>query len=258
MSARVSPRFPWPGVCFLALALLVSSAAGGPLVTPAQGISIGWQDCRSGGNPGFDRQTFGCGSNTTQLPLFPGIQLSVPIDSVFSVELVIDVDVAAAALPDWWSMDGTCRPVSWTASAGVTGSCADAWNGANAASSVQGWLPGTPGSSAHHARLLVAAGVLASDFVTLNANTPYTLCRVTLDSRKTTVCPSGCTTPACMVFNSVLIRRLPGSAVETVLVTAPEAAGANVVIWQPLAGAADCASVPVRRSTWSAVKALYR
>jgi hypothetical protein len=60
------------------------------------------------------------------------------------------------------------------------------------------------------------------------------------------------------VFNSVLLRRLPGSTVEEVLVSAPEVAGNNMVTWQPLNGAADCASVPVRRSSWGAVKALYR
>jgi hypothetical protein len=81
---------------------------------------------------------------------------------------------------------------------------------------------------------------------------------VALDSRNTTLCSGGCSTPACMVLNSVLIRRLPGSAVEEVLLSDPEFAGANVVVWQPLLGAADCASVPTRRNSWGAVKALYR
>jgi hypothetical protein len=31
-----------------------------------------------------------------------------------------------------------------------------------------------------------------------------------------------------------------------------------MVLWQPAVAGADCASVPVRRSSWSAVKALYR
>ena len=243
------------GCGVLALALLAAS----PPVR-AQGISIGWQDCRSGGNAGFDRQSFGCTSNTTQFPLYPSVRLAAPVDSVFSVELVIDVDVAADPLPEWWLMDaGSCRALSWTASAPFPGGCSDAWGGAgSSAAVVQGWLPGVPGGSSRHARLLVAAGVLAQDAVALAADVSYTLCRVALDSRNTAACTSGCTTPACLVFNSVLIRRLPGSAFEEVLVTTPEVAGANVVVWQPLLGSADCASVPVRRSTWGAVKALYR
>ena len=238
----------------LALALLAASPPA-----RAQGIAIGWQDCHDGGITSFDRQNFSCASNTTVFPLYPTVRLTTPVDSVFSVELVIDVDVAADPLPEWWLMDsGTCRALSWTASATFPGSCSDAWGGsATSAATVQGWLPGTPGNSSRHARLLVAAGV-AGGAVALAADVPYTLCRVALDSRSTDSCRTGCTTPACLVFNSVLLRRLPGSAVEEVLVTTPEVAGANVVAWQPLLGFADCASVPVRRSTWGAVKALYR
>lgn len=236
----------------LALALLAAPGAA-----RAQGISLGWQDCRSGGNPGFDRQTFLCTTNTIQLPLYPGVRLLAPVDSVFSVELVIDVDVASDPMPAWWSMDGTCRSLAWFADVTQAGSCADPWNGLGVAS-VQGWLLGTPRNSNRHARLLVAAGVLAQDAVKLDADVPYTLCRVVLDSRGTTPCPTGCLTPACMVFNSVLLRRLPGSTVEEVLVSTPEVAGTNMVLWQPAVAGADCASVPVRRSSWSAVKALYR
>ena len=247
----------WSRVCGAAWlwGAFASLAAAGTL--GPQGISIGWQDCRSAGNPGSNQLTFGCNSNTIQMPLYPAVLLAVPVDSVFSVELVIDVDVASDPLPDWWSMNGTCRTLSWFADVAQAGSCTDPWNGVGAAS-VQGWLLGSPGNSGRHARLLVAAGVLAQDAARFDAGVPYTLCRVVLDSRGTTACAAGCTTPACMVFNSVLLRRLPGTTVEEVLVTAPEVAGNNVVVWQPLSGSADCASVPVRRSTWGAVKALYR
>ena len=90
-----------------ALALALLAAAPAPR---AQGIAIGWQDCRSGGSLGFDRQNFNCASNTSSFPLYPSVRLATPVDSVFSVELVIDVDVAADPMPDWWLMDsGTCR-----------------------------------------------------------------------------------------------------------------------------------------------------
>jgi hypothetical protein len=235
----------------LALAALAPRAAG------AQGISLGFQDCRAGGTPGFNAQNFGCGSNTTQFPIFAGLQLLAPVDSVFSSELVIDVDVASDPMPAWWSMDGTCRTLSWFAGTTQAGSCSDPWNGLGAAT-VQGWLLGTPANSNRHARMLVAAGVVAENAVKFDANVPYSLCRILLDSRNSTLCPTGCTTPACMVFNSVLLRRVPGSTVEEVLVSTPEVAGNNWLMWQPTLGSANCASVPVRRSTWGAVKALYR
>ena len=242
-----------------ALLLIGATLLADPSGVSAQGLSIGWQDCRSGGNPGGSLQDFGCTSNTSAFPMYPGVRLLAPVDSVFSMEVVIDVDVASDPLPDWWSMDGTCRTVqaSWFAGSAQPGSCSDAWNGVGVAS-VQGWLPGTPGNSTRHARLLVAAGVLAPDAVTLDANVSYTVARVVLNSTNSTSCAAGCTTPACLVFNSLLIRRLPGSSVEEILVTDAEVAGANMVAWNPQFGTANCASVPVRRSTWGAVKALYR
>jgi hypothetical protein len=252
----VAALSPVPRVACLCGALaLAALAAAGP--ARAQGISLGWQDCRAGGNPGFNAQNYGCGSNLIQFPMFPGVRLLAAVDSVFSSELVIDVDVASDPMPAWWSMDGSCRPLSWSAGALQPGSCSDPWNGLGAAT-VQGWLPGSPGNSNRHARMLVAAGVLSEDAVKFDADVPYTLCRIVLDTRNTTVCPTGCTTSACLVFNSVLLRRLPGSTVEEVFVSTPEVAGNNIVMWQPGLGGANCASVPVRRSTWGAVKALYR
>ena len=249
------PQSRWVVLSVAMLAPLWARPAAGQ----GHGISIGWEDCRAGGGPGFDRPPpFGCASNNSSFPLYAGVQLASPIDSVFSAELVIDVDVAASPLPDWWSMDGTCPRAGWRGrqvsprEAAPTPGTAPVWARCRAG------CPACPGDSARHARLLVAATVLSSSAVTLDADVAYTVCRVTLDSRNTTACPNGCTTPACMVFNSLLIRRLPGSSVEEILVTDPEVAGANMVVWHPLLGSADCASVPVRRSTWGAVKSLYR
>ena len=222
----------------------------------AQGLSLGWQDCRSGPGSGFGTQAYGCLGNITELPLFPTFVLAAPLDSVYTMELVIDVDVAVDPLPAWWRMDpGECRAGGWTATGSITGSCSDPWSGAGVAAA-QGWLPGTPGDTTRHGRLLVAANVLPQAAVALQPNVPYVACRVLLRTNRTDVC-DGCQTPACLVFNSVLIRRLPGSSVEELLLDSPETPGANWVQWQGGAGA-DCQSVPVRRRTWGAVKALYR
>lgn len=221
----------------------------------AQGIAIGWHDCRPPGGGGFNGQNYGCTSNIITLPLFASFSLATPVDSVWAMELVVDVDVATEALPAWWRMEpGGCRADSWAADASLAGSCADAWNGTGAAAA-QGWLPGQPGASPRHGRLLVAASVLPNDAVALDADVPYTACRILLRTSNTTSC-EGCLIPACLVFNSLLIRRLPGSSVEEVLLSVAESPAANMVAWQGVG--ADCQSVSVRRSTWGAVKALYR
>ena len=72
----------------------------------------------------------------------------------------------------------------------------------------------------------------------------------------TTVC-AGCSGPACLVLNSILLRRQPGAIGGDVAVTTPGPGDANWATWQGGAGA-NCASVPARAVTWGRVKSLYR
>ena len=220
-------------VGWLALAM---SFALGPAAhnAHAAGLSIGWLNCRALGGAGVDNQLFGCSSEINDLPLQAAFVLSSPVDSVIAFELVIDVDVADVLAP---------------------ASCDDPWQGAGVAA-VQGWLAGTPGGSPRHGRLLVAAAAIPGTFVTLDADVAYTAARAVLRTNKTLTC-EGCAIPACLVFNSVLIRRLPGSSVETLTLSNPEVPGLERVRWQGGSGA-DCQAVPTRRSTWGAVKSLYR
>jgi hypothetical protein len=59
------------------------------------------------------------------------------------------------------------------------------------------------------------------------------------------------------VFNSLLVRRLHVPADEEIVISGPETGGSDRAVWNS-GSLADCAAVPVRRTTWSAVKALYR
>jgi hypothetical protein len=237
---------------------LLALFLGGTLSAPAsaQGLKLAWQDCRAPDGAGFTSQAFGCQSVITEFPLFPSFTLATLVDSVYAAELVIDVDVDADPLPEWWRMDpGQCRANGWRADAAPLSACADAWEG-NGTAAFQGWLPGTPGSSGRHGRLLIAASVFSEDAVALQPFTAYAACRVVLRTNATLDCP-GCDVPACLVFNSILLRRLPGSSVEEVFLGEAASPGENMVIWQSPNGP-NCLSVPVRRSTWGAVKALYR
>jgi len=246
----------------LALVAGVSACVAASLAAAApatQGLSLSWQDCRPPAGGGFLDQAFGCGSNIVEFPMFPSFSLASPIDSVYAMELVIDVDVASGPnpMPAWWAMQmPPCSANGWAADAAPSASCNDAWGG-KGTGSFQGWLPGTPGASARHGRLLVAVSALPQDAVKLDAATPYTACRVLLRSANVSSCPDGCMVPACLVFNSLLIRRFHLPSDQEILVSGGEVAGSDRVTWQGGAGA-DCASVPTRRATWGAVKALYR
>ena len=256
MSSRAFRARAWPCIRdgIATLAALAMSAVAVP--SHAGGLSIGWQDCRAEGATGTDQLSFGCGSSLVEFPLFPALSLAAPVDSVIAMELVVDVDVAADVLPLWWRMDpGQCRAGGWRADVVAVSSCTDPWLDEGVAST-QGWFPGQPGGAARHGRLLVAVAATPGNMASLAADTPYSLCRILLRTNNTLTC-EGCTTPACLVFNSVLIRRLPGSSPEELTFSDPEAPGLTQVRWQGGSGA-DCQAVPVIRRTWGAVKSLYR
>jgi hypothetical protein len=237
----------------LAAVLTAGPAAGA-------GLSIAWDDCHTPLGMGQFTKSFGCASEGLDFPLFASFSLPATMDSVYSMELVIDVDVAIPEgnpLPAWWLMAPGCRNNGWAADgSGSLSSCPDAWGGLGTGS-FQGWLPGTPGSSTRHARLLVAVGVLPEDAVTLLGNASYTACRILLRTVNTLSCGDGCTTPACLVFNSLLVRRRHTPEDVEIVLSGGESGGSDRVVWQGGAGA-DCAAVPTRRTTWAAVKALYR
>ena len=250
-----SSRILLTPLCALAGVAVAACLAASP-AAGAAGLSIGWHDCRPPLGGGFNTQAFGCSSDIAEFQMFPSFSLPSTMDSVYSMELVIDVDVARDPLPAWWLMAPGCRANGWFADGTASPSCPDAWNGLGTGS-FQGWIPGTPGNSTRHARLLVAAGVLPQDAVTLLANASYTACMIVLRSVNTVSCNDGCDAPACIVFNSLLVRRLHTPEDQEIVISGPEINGSDRIFWQGGTGA-DCLSVPIRRSTWGAVKALYR
>ena len=222
------------------------------------GLSLGWQDCRTAPGAGGDNQNFGCTVTINDLPLIPALKLTTAIDSVIACELVIDVGLATSTLPPWWHMEpGGCRatPSAWSASLATAVSCPDAWQG-QATALATSWLTSFPGSTSDRGRLTVAVAALPGVLARLERDIPLALCRIALRSDNSLTC-SGCSIPGCLVFNSLLIRRLPGSLWEEATIATPEVAGATWVRWQGGLGA-DCQALPTRRSTWGAVKALYR
>lgn len=217
-------------------------------------LTLAWQDCLGGG--GLLNNAFGCSSNISTFPLVPTFQLAQPVDSVYAAELVIDVDVAADTLPAWWRMDpNQCRAGALSADAMIAAtSCEDPWNGQGTAD-VQGYIVGVPYGSPRHARILVDVSVPSGAARSLLAGHDYAACRLLLQTTNTLTC-AGCATPACLLFNSITLLRLPGASPASVTVGGGNSTG-NRVTWESGTGA-SCDAVPVRHSTWGAVKALYR
>ncbi len=242
------------GMPELVLRLLVLSCLGAATAQAGPALTLGWLDCRPVGGSG--NQSFGCGSNTTEMLLYPTFELAGPVDSVFQLEMVIDIQHASDPLPQWWRLDpNQCRADQAVADGTFSSGCTDPWSGQGVAA-VQGYLTGPPGRLTTQARLLVAATVPSQNPVVLSSGVAYSAPRVRIRTGNSTTC-AGCLASACLVLNSIRVLRLPGSTPEAITLTVSSGETANWVSWQGGVGA-DCAAVPVRNRTWGAVKSLYR
>lgn len=238
--------------CLVVLALL---AVSGPVRSGT--LALRWDECVEGG--GLGNKSFVCGLAIDGALCVPTIQLPAPVDSVIGVEWVVDLIAATPTLPDWWQFStGACRPSALTAStnfAGI-GACADPWNG-QALALVQVYAPGEPRGGLNQARIICTSSVLAAAQVRLDAGTAYYPGVMRLSYTKSTGADAcaGCTTPVCLVLNSMNLLRHPGASVQT-LEYVPELGDPNQVSWQGAGG--DCQLVPARNRTWGAIKSLYR
>jgi hypothetical protein len=237
-------------------------AVGPPAVRAAEGLYLTWNDCASGPGATRDRGS-SCASETGQQNLYCAFGVSAPVDSVLGLELVVDVQSADPALPDWWRFDmGGCRAGNLRAGFVFPSPspCGDFLNG-NAAGGLQGYYLNEPRGGASQARIQVAASLLESvgGYASLDPNGMYYAACLTLTNTRTIgagAC-AGCPQPVCLVLNSITLRRQPGALGGDQFLSVPGPGQANWATWQGGLGA-DCAAVPVRAVSWGRVKSLYR
>lgn len=226
-----------------------------------EGLFLTWDDCEPGGT---HDEAFDCGSNGVTLSLYCAFSTAVTTGAdVLSLEAVVDVQHSLATLPDWWRMSaggGECRSGQLLASADFTAnnSCADPWSGL-AAAEVQGYVYGEPHGLPSQVRIKVVSGVKSANARTLVAGVQYYGMKLLLSTDRSggSFACAGCSAPACLVLNSILVRRLPGSPGGDLFLTIPGPGNANRATWRGGAGA-DCVQVPARRTTWGSIKSLYR
>jgi len=218
-------------------------------------LHLSWDACDSDAGAAHNR-TFDCVDAGATHVLHAAFTLAAPVDSVFGLEVVVDLQSASTTLPDWWRLDGTgCRTGALSADLlfGTT-SCAPAF-GPTALASFPSYTVGMPRGGTNQARIKVGVGVSPDQAVTLLAGTPYQAVRLKITSASTATC-TGCATGTCLVLNSILLKRPPSALGGNVYVLTPGPGAANWATWQ--GDGSDCAAVPVRAVTWGAIKALYR
>jgi hypothetical protein len=219
-------------------------------------LFLNWDIC---GPSGSSQEVFDCSSNDGSEVLYCSFTLAQPLDQVVGVEVVVDVSHSEDPLPAWWQMGpGGCRFGDLSADGDPPSGtdCGDFWAG-KWAGGLQGYLVGQPRGGTNQARIKVALSLLPADARTLSAGTLYDAARIVFGNQSTTGAGScsGCGLDACLVLNSIWIKRLPGAPGGDVFLENP-GAGGNLATWQGTG--ADCSAVPVHTASWGKIKALYR
>ena len=221
----------------------------------AGGLNLRWTACA--GDAGVQNRAFACNTNLGSNVMVGSFILDNNILQVNGNELVVDLTTASATLPDWWKFTaaGTCRQSSLSIAAHDGTACPDMFT-LQASMNIAAYQMGLHGTNS--ARILCVNAVQTSLIVDLFAAQEYGIAKWTVQNAKTvgTGACAGCTTPACITFNSANITTEAGLS-DTKLTT-EASAGSNYITWQGGTGTNCPAATPTRNATWGSVKSLYR
>jgi hypothetical protein len=251
----------------LALSLLALATAA----HAGQGVNLRWNACL--GDAGTANRNFACNTNTGSETLVASFELGTDLPLISGNEVVIDLASAGTAIPAWWQMwtPGSCRPSSLSMNATISASadaCAD-WANAQAFGGIAAYDIGSRGVNT--ARIKLALSVAVLSLSGLSAGQEYFSFNLVIIHAKTvgTGACAGCTTPVCIVFSSDKLTT-PVPALDRMITGPTNGTDSNFITWQGGAGVvvppgpwgaggSGCPSAtPTRRTTWGAVRALYR
>ncbi len=235
-------------------ALMVAGMFGASTASAQGGLNLSWDDC--GTNGGAD-MAFACNANTgTAFNLFASVANSSTVNQYVGSAAVFDFQSQGSTLPDWWQYGGCRLSTSLTAApaAGAT-TCPDItdnpqFGGIDYASGFEG--------NANRSRLRTAYAMDAGLAGQLTAGVERTVIQISINRQRTTGTGScaGCSTPMCLVFNSVLLDDV-NPALPRTIETAP--LNRRHVTWQGTPSGFICPdAVPTKSRTWGQLKSLYR
>ncbi len=238
---------------FFALAaatLALSANVASAQILPGGQINLGWGDCHAGG--GAVDQAFTCGSNTgLAFSLYASVVPPAGLTEFVGTAGVIDFQSAASPMPLWWQYGGCRASSSLTAApaAGVT-TCFDLTD--NPQFGGIDYAYGFGGTN--RARLRTAYAMDAGLAHAVQSVDEMTVLQISINRQRTTGAGScsGCLTPVCIVFNSLLLDQVTTTLPKGYVTSGPQ----QFATWQ---GGGSCpGSTPTQSRTWGQVKSLYR
>jgi len=254
----------------LAALMFAMPALAGP------GLHLSWDHCAADGR--VANKAFACDTNAGSELLVLSFDPPEAKADVSGLELTVHIKSSSASLPEWWRFTaGTCRVtgMSYDLSPAVAGTCEYPLS-PNAAGGIGAFQPDWfgPGSL----RILALAAVPQADAFAVTPGQDHFAFALVLRRIRTVgsgAC-GGCSTPVCIGFGHL---RLTGTVSGTDIDMYAGGVGLGgsdaTVTWQS-AFVRDYTSifertfeyvsmtcdpdntVPVRTSTWGAVKSLYR
>ena len=242
-------------VILLCGALLAISAT----VASAGGVNLAWTKCLGEGAPVLNKN-FACTLNTGTNVMVASFIPTITSTTVNGNEIVIDLQSSTSTLPLWWAFKnaGTCRSTSLSVTPTADAAnlvCVDEF-AAQATAGIGAYNIGYGGPA--RARLVIAEAVPAAAVAAVDPTMEYFSINVAVSNTKSTGVGScaGCSTPVCVVLNSIKLTAGGGTKDEVI----GNAAVSNYVTWQGGAiGGGGCpAATPTHNTTWGAVKSLYR
>jgi hypothetical protein len=239
---------------FLLLVSLVTFASLATLAPPAAafgGINLRWTDC---GEFGIVARSFACNTNVGTNQLFASVIAPVPMNQLEGMEAVIDLQSLSASLPNFWQLgSGGCRSGALTHNFDFTlgpFNCGDPWQGVAAGG--ESYQAGFPFPNGARIKIVVAVQVPVS----IDDVTEYYAFELRFSNAKavgTGAC-AGCIVPVCLVLNQIKLVQPAGVGdyvVQNPILT-------NGASWQQYGANCPFQEVPVRATSWGAVKSLYR
>ena len=236
-----------------------------PAAAQAEGINLSWDDC---GTHGTCFKSFACNTNTG----FPFVLIGSFVPpagntKITGEEVVIDVvnpgydgPGPVSPIPDWWMFKnaGTCRRTALIGDIDFLGhdlvSCEDYWAPRGGAGGISAYQAPYAGM-ANRARLLLVFAVPPALATALDPGLEYYALRVAITRTNTvgTGACGGCTTRMQIMLTEVKLTQPVGVGdfrIQTPVVQ-------NTAYWQD-GQYYGCGYVPVRNSTWGAIKSQYR
>ena len=227
------------------------------------GVALRWNHCY-GEETGLIIRSFACDTNVGQEVLVGWFVLPYDLDQVSGNEIVVDLATSfgyayspipgpSVPIPEWWRFmrAGSCRQnaLSWSTMDPDNQVCQD-WGAGQASGFVAAYQLDTYGTGT--ARILMVSAVPTDGVQSLSAGSEYHSFTIRIRHDKTAgegAC-GGCDVPLGIIFNSVNVTTAL-NANNTKLYGPVNGTDAHYVLWKP-------AVVPTLKTSWGAVKALFR